>query len=161
MLKLHKPANIMVVGPSGSGKTEFVYKFLKHVNEIMVNPPKKKIFCYEHYQEQMTRLENVVLHKGLPTSDMLKGTERKCLILDDVILDAKNPMLQQIFIAKTHHNNMVTLYLTQNCFAKHQRLLSLNTHIMILFKTLEMQDKSDIWVHKLFQDTRKILFRVI
>ena len=64
----------------------------------------------------------------------LRPEPRTLLIIDD--LQNQSELIQDYFTKHTHHDNLITLYVTQNLFLKtpHHRICSLNTHVLVVFK---------------------------
>lgn len=136
--KIKSPCTILIAGPTGSGKSSLVKEIIQNLKGVFENPPKKIIFCYDRDQalyDEIVRYASVPIEfvKGLP--EKLKPTPRSLLILDD-LQDQNAFQISAWFTKNSHHYDCDVIFLTQNLFLKgaHYRTISLNTHILILFK---------------------------
>ena len=136
------PCSIVLTGPSGSGKTVLVKKIL--VDQRIQPQPQRIIWCYGQYQplyDQIQKLlPEVEFVKGIPdcieNDAYLDITIRNCVILDDLMGDAKkDERVANMFTKGRHHRNVSVIYLTQNLFPQGNacRDIALNTQYMVLF----------------------------
>lgn len=137
---------LCLVGPSSCGKTFFLYKLLRHAQELMSLPPKKIIFFYQAeqplYEEMKDYFKNLIVFvKGLPSDEKLKELlERErlrplFLVLDDFSLQL-NETVTNLFQVLSHHHSLHVAVLTQSLFSKNkqQRDITLNSTHLVLFK---------------------------
>ena len=140
--------SMIVSGPSKAGKTVFVTKLVKHVAEMMEQPPAKILWCYSEIQpgyEELWALPNVQLIEGIPDMEELKADKNhpKLLIFDDMMASfEKNPSLVTLFIRGCHHWNLSCIHIVQNLYFGGLRTARINTNYLVLFKN--PADKSQI-----------------
>ena len=137
--------SISVSGATCSGKTRWVFRLLRHKDDMFVRPPDKVLYCYGIYQplfEDMEReLPFITFHSGLPTEDELSklSSEHRgnLVILDDLMERVtSSEVMEDLFVKGMHHQRLSILYLNQNlyCKGKHSRTINLNTHVLVLMK---------------------------
>jgi hypothetical protein len=145
------PFTCLVSGPTGSGKTEFVFRLLKHRNEVIIQPPEKVLWCYGAYQESFLKIKDVDFHEGLPSMEQFDGKQRTLLILDDLMSETDD-RVTKIFTKISHHANVSVIYITQNLFfaGKQNRTITLNAHYMALFKNVRDQTQITSLARQMF-----------
>lgn len=137
--------SISVSGATCSGKTTWLFRLLRHKDEMFVNSPQKVLYCYGAYQrlfEDMEReLPFISFHDGLPSeeelNDLADETVCNLVVLDDLMNSVtSSPDMENLFVKGMHHRHLSLIYLNQNlyCIGKHSRTISLNTHVMVLMK---------------------------
>ena len=153
VIAFHPCTTICLSGCTQSGKSSFVYKILQNLTEMFKEDiPKKVLYCYSIWQplfQQMEQLSvDITFHQGLPSSDTIEdftdGSLHTCLIMDDLIQDIVSSKDAQIIFTQTaHHRKMTVIYITQNMFMQGRsgRTISLNTHVMVLFRNLRDQSQ--------------------
>ena len=136
---------ISVSGATCSGKTSWVFRLLRHKDDMFINPPEKVLYCYTIWQPLFKIMEKeLVLIKfcnGLPSNEDLRSlsNERVCnlFILDDLMDSVTTSSdMENLFVKGMHHRHFSVLYLNQNlyCRGKYSRTINLNTHILVLMK---------------------------
>lgn len=140
MFKIVPPFTMMVAGPSCCGKTTFVLDLLKQLkfNKILwCNGISAAIPNDIYSSSKIEVLENV------PESfeNIESGT---LIILDDLMTEAYNKNICELFTKGSHHNKLSVVLVTQNVFhqAKYCRDISLNCKYLVVFKN--PRDKSQI-----------------
>lgn len=137
--------SISVSGATCSGKTTWLYRLLRHKDEMFDSPPQKVLYCYGIYQPLFEVMEKelpfITFHQGLPSEDNLQvlSDDRVCnlIILDDLMESVtSSPEMENLFVKGMHHRHLSVLYLNQNmyCKGKHSRTINLNTHVLVLMK---------------------------
>ena len=140
--KFQHPCSVVLTGPSGSGKSVLTKKVL--CQGFIKPPPQRIIWCYGQYQplydNVKKHLPGVEFVKGIPDfiehDTYLDTSVRNCIILDDLMGDAKkDERVANLFTKGSHHRNLTVLYITQNLFpqGKSSRDISLNTKYLVLF----------------------------
>jgi GTPase SAR1 family protein len=134
-VRLKHPFTCTVAGPTSSGKTQFVFRLIRHANELTHPPPERILYCYGEFQPSFLELPQVEFHEGLPDVNRFDGRHRILLIIDDLINEV-NQNVCNIFTKLSHHRNVSVIFLTQDLFHrnKHVRTMNLNTHYIVLFK---------------------------
>jgi GTPase SAR1 family protein len=129
------PFTLILSGPSGSGKSTFLVKMLKNLKHL-VNPSIKRVtWCYSEHNS-IPKLTNVDFYKGIPDTFENPENEEILLILDDLMMDAYNNKICELFTKGSHHRNLSVILVTQNIFHQGARTrdISLNTKYFIVFK---------------------------
>ena len=143
------PTSIVIAGPSGSGKTHFLRNLLEVKSQLFDPPPKTVIYFYKVYQEHydyMKKLDpSIFFIDELPqTVDGFKSLvephkEQGSLVVFD---DYEEEMLKnislftQVWTVLSHHLNVTPIAVLHNLFAREIRTISLNTHRLVLTKSL-------------------------
>ena len=141
LLHLNAPSSMVICGPSTSGKSFFVYKLIKHSNQLFNTSFKKIYYFYGVWQLDFDKItEDVEFIEGLPTQsfiDNISPDGHNLLILDDLQHAALNSnLISDIFTKYSHHKGLSIILVLQNLFhqGKYARDISLNTHYFVLFK---------------------------
>lgn len=138
------PFTMMVAGPSGCGKTTFVLDLLRHMNAY--EKIKKILWCNgvrNAIPSDIYSQNNIEILKTVPeTFDNIENDT--LIILDDLMTEAYNKNICELFTKGSHHNNLSVILITQNVFhqAKFCRDISLNCKYLVVFKN--PRDKSQI-----------------
>lgn len=151
------PFTMMVSGPSGCGKTTFVNSLLQNIK-----PFNKILWCNaEENAIPINLRSNVEIFNGVP--DNFDNTEDNTLIvLDDLMMEAYNKNVCELFIKGSHHKNLSVILINQNVFhqGKFCRDISLNCKYLVIFKN--PRDKSQILplARQIFPENISELIRV-
>ena len=139
------PFTSVISGPTGSGKSVFIRRFVHNIKH-MTPKPDHILWCYGEYQTLYGTVDGVDFQQGLPDLDNLDSREKHLIILDD-LMDETDQRVASLFTKKSHHRNISVMYIVQNLFhrGKHHRIISLNAHYMIVFKTRETYRRSWPW----------------
>ena len=130
------PCNIIISGQSQSGKTTLVHEILKHKDKLFTINPQRILWCSDT-NINITNKKNYIFHKGLPNVDIIKPYD--IVIIDDLFIEAgESKEISNIFTKLSHHLPMSVIFLTQNLFykSKENRNRTLNTHYLIIFKSI-------------------------
>lgn len=143
------PTSIILAGPSGSGKTHFLKKLLNVRSSLFDPAPKAIFFFYKVYQNHYSEMKNldpsIFFIDELPqTVESFKSliepykNNGSLVIFDDYENEIiKNiSLFSEIWTVLSHHMNCTPLAVLHNLFAKEIRTISLNTHRIILTKSL-------------------------
>ena len=138
LFKLNWPSSIIICGPSKAGKTVFTSKFIRHIDSVSNVSPSEIRFYFSEYQpayQEMACLHRVRFIQGLPDMQELKADSAnpKLLILDDLMIDAKDGQLNELFTRGVHHWNCSVVFIVQNLFFG-GRTARVNAHYLVLFK---------------------------
>jgi hypothetical protein len=136
-LKLRHPFNMIVSGGSGSGKTEWVMHFLKNKNMVIDKEMACIFYCYGIFDDSVLEFERmgVVTHQGIPSEENLKALPKPALvILDDLMIEAKNEFLNILFTRVSHHMNLSLIFITQDIFTKAIKTARNNAHYIVLMR---------------------------
>ena len=114
--KFQHPCSLVLTGPSGSGKSVLTKKVL--CQGFIKPPPQRIIWCYGQYQplydNVKKHLPGVEFVKGIPDfieqDTHLDTYVRNCIILDDLMGDAKrDERVANLFTKGSHHRNLTVL----------------------------------------------------
>ena len=151
-----------MVGGTGSGKTMFTKTLLQNA-ETMVDPPFDKIiWAYSEWQVAYKDMTGVEFVKGL-NEDVVKRENLKghsCLVIDDLSDEIDAQLLGALFTKISHHRNLSVIFLLNNLFfkgVKTMRLVSLNTHYMVIFKSPRDQNSIATIARQMYGKDYKIM----
>lgn len=145
---LAPPFNMLISGVTSSGKTSFIFKLIRHVDEMIAPKQERIIYCYGQYQERFRDCQDprVSFVDHLPDMSVFEGNKTQTLlIIDDLQLtETDNPNIAKLFTIGSHHLALNICFMAQQLFnkAKFQRLISLNSQYFVLFAN--PRDKSEI-----------------
>ena len=129
----------------------------------MVDPPFQKIiWAYGEWQPAYENMTGVQFVKGL-NEDVVKRENldgHSCLVIDDLADEIDAKLLGALFTKISHHRNLSIIFLLNNIFYKGvstMRLVSLNTHYLVLFKTPRDQDSINTIARQMFGKDYKIM----
>lgn len=127
---------MIISGPSGCGKSTFLINLTKNREWLIDQKIEEILWCYAEKASVPKYLENIRFHNGIP--DNIENFDKKpiLLILDDLMLNAYNSQICEIFTKGSHHRNISVILVTQNLFHKgsHTRDISLNAKYIVAFK---------------------------
>ena len=135
-VRLQAPFTLGIIAPSQGGKSVFAFRLIDHADVMITPPPKKIIYCYGEYQEIFDNFKHVTFHQGLPDLNEFVGNTEPILIILDDLMSEWNEEIAKLFTKYSHHRNISVVYMSQNLFSKnkHARVISLNTHYLVLMK---------------------------
>lgn len=142
MLKLETPFTMMIAGPSGCGKTSFVLKLLPFIHGV-----KKVLWCNAESNAIPLNKFNcdydVEIMKNVPSN--FDNVDNVLIVLDDLMTDAYNKNVCELFTKGSHHRQISVILITQNIFhqGKFCRDISLNCKYLVVFNN--PRDKSQIY----------------
>ena len=89
LLPFKSPFSISISGTTGAGKTTWIYKLLKHKEDMIEPAPKHILYCYgiwqELYAEMDEKLAYVNFKEGLPSMEEVKNmSPHSMIVLDDL-----------------------------------------------------------------------------
>ncbi len=134
------PFTCCVAGATRSGKTEWTKRFVLNSSSMMDIPPDKIIWCYSEFQpsyNELGRLKNFHFHEGVPDLSLLKTSEPKLVVFDDLMSEfgkSKKSDLTQLFTRGCHHWNCSAIHIVQNLFFNNIRDARINSHYLVLLR---------------------------
>lgn len=155
------PFTMIVAGPSMSGKSTFLQKLLICRKGMFNIEFKRILWCYSENGAKPT-IDNIDFHKGIPEDTTIAHTGPQLLILDDLMSDAYNARISEIFTKGSHHRNISIILVTQNIFhqGSHSRDISLNAKYIVLFKNPRDRQQFNFIARQIFPESSKELVRV-
>lgn len=147
LLKLQNPYTMIVSGQTGSGKTQFVKRLIDNQQEMHTTPMQRIIYVYTveqpAYRQMHESKDSIEFYQGLPT-DLTFDGKPSLLVLDDMMLELQNDKRLAQFFTKMRHNNLSTIFLTQNIYfnSKYATTVTRNAQYLVLFPNL--RDRSMI-----------------
>jgi hypothetical protein len=136
--KFLSPFTSVIAGQSGSGKSTLVIKLIKHYKELITPQPKSLLYCYGTYNNKIPQIQalGVKLHAGLPSDEVLNSCPKPLLlILDDMMLQLNRQTLADFFTRKSHHSNISLIFIVQNLFEKHLKIVRDNCFYFFLLNS--------------------------
>lgn len=147
MFVFEHPTSMIVCGPSGCGKIYFITQLLNNIETSFEKPIDKVIWCYTednsiNHIKDLTRkstnatIKNIEFVKGIPSTFENPDNDAILIVLDDLMMDAYNNEVSNLFTRSSHHRNMSVILITQNIFhqSRHSRDISLNAKYIVAFK---------------------------
>ena len=139
MYPFQESMSISVSGATCSGKTSWVFRLLRHKDDMFINLPEKVLYCYTIWQPLFETMEKELVSikfcNGLPSDEDLHGLsdDRVCnlVILDDLMDSVTmSSEMENLFVKGMHPCHSSVLYLNQNlyCRGKYSRTINLNTY---------------------------------
>ncbi len=143
------------------GKTTFLKNMLARKSEMFNVNFKQIIWCYSESAAK-PNVEDVKFHKGLIKDFENEHNIETLLIIDDLMSDAYNSQISELFTRGSHHRNFSIILVTQNAFyqSTHSRTISLNTKYMILFKNPRDKQQFSFLARQIYPENSKELLRV-
>lgn len=138
------PCTLIVAGPSGAGKSTFLKKLIDSRATLFARPFKKIHYYYAESAACPRDIAGIEYFQGMPETIHNSPENPMLMILDDLMSDAYNAQISQLFTRGSHHMNITVVLVTQNVFKKspHARGVSLNAHFIVYFKN--PRDKAQI-----------------
>ena len=135
-VRLQAPFSLGMIGMSGSGKSVLTFRLIENAEQMISPPPEEIIYCYGEYQEIFDNYRHVNFHEGLPDLNEFVGNKKPILMVLDDLMSEWNEEISKLFTKYSHHRNISVVYLSQNLFSKnkHARVISLNTHYLVLMR---------------------------
>ena len=128
----------MICGPTGCGKTFFVKKFFKYMSQTTDVNFERILFYYSEWKPGYTEYgDKIEFREGLPQSvDFASDPRAILIVIDDLMREASNKNIVDLFNKGSHHKNLSVIFITQNLFHQGhgQRDISLNTNYIVVFK---------------------------
>ena len=139
-IRLKEGFKLFIAGPSRSGKTYFIDSFLKHLNDISINPPKIIIYVYKVWQPKYSDMKVDYFIEDCEALDKKIFENTKSLsslvVFDDLINSKSLPMIAKLFTVDARHKNMSMIFVTQKMFVNNDnfRQISQNSDYYAVFK---------------------------
>ena len=155
------PFRCVICGPACSGKSYFVARFLQNVDAMTDVKFGKIVLYFGAWQESYRSLgDRVQFRAGVPdVADVeeFDGREPVLLILDDLMIEAKNKSVIDLFTKGWHHRSISIFFITQNFLYREMRTISLNSSHFIIFKNPRDRSQISHLARQLFPDSPKFL----
>ena len=157
--------SIAVIGATGTGKTWFVYRFLKHLDDMFVGERVSKVvYRYGVYQKLFDEMKQIIpgitFQQGLPDREEIERLEGGLLILDDLMSEVSNSrVIQDLFCQICHHKGVSVIYLSQNMFqgGKCSRSIALNTQVLVLMRNMRNMSQIQYLANQIFPGRARML----
>lgn len=136
-LKFRLPFGMIVFGSSSSGKTFWLKKLLKNLSEMIDPEPVEIVYAYGEYNNVVPyfKKRGIITHAGIPNMEFLSKCKKPLLLLlDDLMLSATNPILNELYTKTAHHQNIGVIFVTQNLFDKDLRIIRQNSQYILVMR---------------------------
>lgn len=137
-IMLKSPFGMIISGPSSSGKSTLLLKFIAESVELIEPKPASILYCFGEMSQIVPILQKsgIGVFAGVPPEDVIKRQPKPLLlILDDLLLAIDEKYLNQLFTAKSHHQNFSIVFVTQNLFEKKIKVARQNAQYLILMRS--------------------------
>ena len=145
-LPFESASTLCLAGSTKCGKTTWLYRLLKHKEEMFSVAVNKILYCYGIYQDTFDAMKkdikDIEFYLGVPKESDIKNFangSHHLIVFDDLSESVvKDPDMERLFVQGAHHLNLSVFFVTHNCFrqGKCARTIALNTHYMVLFKNI-------------------------
>lgn len=155
------PFSMIIAGPSMSGKSTFVKKLLENKGKMFDVEYEKILWCFAENSAKPD-IEGVIFVKGLPKSFENEKYSNTLIVLDDLMNDAYNADVSELFTKGVHHRNCSVILITQNIFHKssHSRTINLNAKYLVLLKNPRDKLQFAFLSRQIYPENHKELLRV-
>lgn len=152
---------ILMAGPSMSGKTTFLKKLIKFKKHMFNVNFKKIIWCYAETNAKPD-IPDVTFHKGILLNYNNENNDPILIVLDDLMSDAFNSTVSELFTKGSHHRNTSVILVTQNLFYQtaQSRNISLNAKYIVLFKNPRDKQQFSHLARQIYPENSAELVRV-
>jgi len=137
-LMLKSPFGMIISGPSSSGKSTFLLKFIAEAPELIHPKPASILYCFGEMSDIVPVLQKsgVGVFAGVPPEGIIRNQPKPLLlILDDLLLAIDEKYLNQLFTAKSHHQNFSIVFVTQNLFERKIKVARQNAQYLVLMRS--------------------------
>lgn len=153
------PFTMMISGPSGCGKTTFVINLLNSLETFY-----KILWCNAEINaipKSIYNDNNIEVVKNIP-DNFDNVPANTLIILDDLMLEAYNKNVCELFTKGSHHRNLSIILTTQNVFhqGKYARDISLNCKYLVFFKNPRDQSQISPLARQIYPENSVELIRV-
>ena len=147
MLPFEDNAVTLVTGASQSGKSVWCHRLCQHSKVMFHTPVEKIIYCYKHYQDSFTALQNqvddITFSPSIPTEsqfeELLKDSRHSLVVLDDSLEEfvADNEICRALATRLAHHLKTSVVFCTQSgqLPGKYGSLISKNVHNSVVLRS--------------------------
>ena len=130
-------------------------------------PTLKVMYCYSIdqplFDEMKRAIPGILFHEGLPDKEEMQELSRgghALLVLDDLMQEVSNSKdMVDLFCQYSHHMGISVMYVTQNLYqqGKFSRTIALNTHVLVLLKSMRNASQISCFARQLYPNCRGIL----
>ncbi len=161
-VQFHPCTTFSIVGATNTGKSFFVYRLLKNKAEMFTEEPEKVLYCYSIFHDLLGRMEREIpqfqLHQGLPSKQELddfcgEGKKHRLIVLDDLMTDiTASKEMCKLVTEGCHHRHCSTITISHNIHERGRcaKTISLNTHVLVLFKSMRSVGQIDYLGRQIF-----------
>jgi hypothetical protein len=161
-LKFKTPFTAVLAAPSCSGKTSWLLKFLSHLSEVVDGRVEHLVWCYGEegaIPEAIANNSQIRKYRGVPTAESGVLIPHSLLILDDLMNDAYNQTVSDVYTKLSHHRQVSIILVTQNLFfqSRHSRNISLSTKYFILLRNCRERSQFSHLARQVYPENPKSL----
>jgi len=154
----------MVCEPTDCGKTFFVKRFFRNMNAMSDTKFHLILFYYSEWQSSYTEYDNnVEFHEGLPRNeDYVNDPRPKLIVIDNLMCEASDNAVIDLFTKGSHHKNLRVIFITQNLFhqSRDMRDISLNANYIVVFKNSRDRAQVQHLARQVYSENIKFLWEV-
>lgn len=134
-VKFQIPGGMILGGASSSGKTTLLLKILDNYEQMFEPVPQQIVYAYGQYHGHVPQLQarGITVHSGPPSDEFLAKCKKPLLlVLDDLMLSVSEEYLSELYTKKNHHEQIFTIFVTQNVFDKKIEVARTNSQYILL-----------------------------
>lgn len=163
--KLQHPFSMIIAGPSGCGKSTFTLNLLNNIEDIITPLIEKVVWCHAENNaipESLKNKNNIEFYNGIPDNFDNRENKPMLIILDDLMMDAFNAKVCELFTKGSHHRHLSVILITQNIFHQgcYSRDISLNAKYMVIFKNPRDKSQFHHLARQIYPESSKELLRI-
>ena len=156
---IQTPFTRMISGPSSCGKNTFVLNVLDSLKQF-----DKILWCNAEMNaipKSLYNYNNLEVKKNIP-ENFDNVPHNSIIILDDLMLEAYNKNVCELFTKGSHHRNLSIILTTQNVFhqGKYARDICLNCKYLVFFKNPRDQSQIVPLARQIYPENSRDLIRV-
>jgi hypothetical protein len=141
MFKLRAPFTACVGAPPGSGKSTFVLKLLRHLKDVVEGHFEHIVWCFGEeggVPSEIASDPKMRTFRGVPNEESGLLKPQSLLILDDLMAEASNQCIADLYTRGSRHRKISVILITQNIFnqSRFSRNISLSTRYFVLLKNV-------------------------
>lgn len=163
ILPLEIPLSMIIAGPSFSGKSTFVTKLINNSAHVCEKKFDKVIWCFAEANAKPDNIQIPVEYIiGLPDIDTITPQKNTVVVLDDLMHEAANVKISELFTRGSHHRNLSVILITQNLFHKgsHTRDISLNAKYIVVFNNPRDKLQFQYLARQIYPENSKDLLNI-
>lgn len=158
---------MIIAGPSGCGKTTFTRQLIENLHRMIDKQIHKIIWCHAETNAlpkdlKISKNTQIEYFQGIPEEFDNPTNKPILVILDDLMMDAYNSKICELFTKGSHHRNLSVILITQNIFHQgaHCRDISLNAKYIVMFKNPRDKAQFQHLARQIYPENPKELLKI-
>jgi hypothetical protein len=161
------PFTCILSGATGCGKTQWIKKYLNQRRELITPKVEHVLYCYGELNNTLLSIdaedENVEIHNGMPSEEMIKSQchnfNNLLVIIDDLMCNLSGNFLDILFTRGSHNWGVSVILVSQHLFTKELRIPRNNSHYIGLMRNKMGESQVRCLASQLFPDENYAYFK--